>query len=117
MKFDMKIKPMDVKVDISDKTIYYNGELCKWLSWETTDDIDCKGRKFGRKTYLIELPKNKPLECRMSGIDENDGYTFYHTSKNPTFQFLGYWIMRCLTDNRNVNNYSNGFEECEVEVV
>ena len=49
MKFDMKIKPMDVKVDISDKTIYYNGELCKWLSWETTDDIDCKGRKFGRK--------------------------------------------------------------------
>jgi len=25
--------------------------------------------------------------------------------------------MRCLTDNRNVNNYSNGFEECEVEVV
>jgi len=121
---DLQIKPMDIRISGMNKEIYFNGELCDWLSWETKDDVD--GKDGDKITYLINKKDEEfwdgskvkkgdihigRLVCswKEGWVDGSNRYMygFKHSSNNPSIQFLGFWIMRCLMDYTDVNNYSN----------
>jgi len=124
LKYNLHTKPMNIECDISDNRVFLNGELVEWLSWETNscDTLPPTLSNFNESglkdndyiTYLIDKDDNdKPLPTQFQKelgkkIDEGGGYYFYHNNrKRPPLQFLGFWVMRCLTDCRSVNNYSN----------
>ena len=103
MKMKVSVKT-DYEFDIYKKEIFLDG-IKSNLSWKTE-----KIEENEYKTTLVCYDNNNWKETdeiswipSKSSNESDDSFTFFHRSRNPSLQFLGYWTMRCL---KNVNNYS-----------
>jgi hypothetical protein len=103
MKYTVNVKSMKIEFDIDKKEIYCNGELSN-VYWVTNHIFDENHPNGIYKTLLMCKDydgRNNDGEDWIP-YDEGREYCFFHEEKNPSFQFLGFWLQRCV---RNVNNY------------
>jgi hypothetical protein len=90
---EINVKPMKIGIDLSKKVVLIDDYLTT-ISWKT-EKLD-----YGFRTTLIWDSEVVTFRNSKGDIDE---YGWDSDSERVSLQFLGYWIMKMVT---NVNNYS-----------
>jgi hypothetical protein len=90
---EINVKPMKIEIELSKKVIFID-DYPTTISWKN-EKLD-----NGFKTTLIW--DSEVVTFRNSKGDREE-YGWYSDTERVSLQFLGYWIMRMVT---NVNNYS-----------